>query len=354
MTRSLQRSSPTYVLNLAEVGKARRVDKAALGMSRRYKRAHMPDLLHNVLQSLILHRTKSGRKIHNSEMGNTQSIGSGIGDIFWPDNPNRRNRAFQLQNDCQRAIEEFDNLKTKYLSTNNVISDIVTTISGVAIVAGAGTIGLLVLVGIMSGPVGWAALGTIVTIAAFVGAVVLLWGIIEGFIERSACSAFSANEALLIVPPELFFLDEDLAKHPDKFAKQYQSVFQQQADRANAKYVAEELAQLDQYRHAWTNEDPNLNINFMMRMTTKPVQQEMKPTEGNRHSFNAQIATQDGHNVREQCVIEDINTKESWVMKAEVSPGQKDQRTVALQDVLFTLSKLGSKAAVLKNCKLSF
>ncbi|KAI0452154.1 hypothetical protein F5B21DRAFT_527280 [Xylaria acuta] len=348
-------------------------------------------------------------------MGNTQSIGSGIGDIFWPDNPNRRNRAFQLQDDCQRAIEEFNNLKAKYdkdvvrvkdimdkylqehgfssvqhldqavqnvlkgeelqkwqdlkkaLSTNNIISDIVTTISGLAIVAGAGTVGLLVLVGAMSGPVGWAALGTVATIAAIVGAVVLkLRDAIhnlfdkrqEVYVQLRTLQAFS----WWIAKFELFFLDEDLAKHPDKFAKQYQSVFQQQADEAKAKAVAEELAQLDRDRHAWTNEDPNPNINSTMRTTTEPVQREPKPMrqfiltdqEDNRYSFDAQIVTQDGHNAREQCVIEDVNTKESWIMKAEVSADQKDQRTIALQDVLFILSKVGDTAVVLENCKLSF
>ncbi|KAI1741092.1 hypothetical protein F4680DRAFT_80515 [Xylaria scruposa] len=276
-------------------------------------------------------------------MGNTQSIGSGIGDIFYPDNPNRRNRAFQLENDCRRAIDEFNNLKAKYdrdavrvrdimdkylqehgfssvqhldqtvqnvlqggelqkwqdlkkaLGTNNIISDIVTTISGVAIVAGAGTIGLLVLVGVMSGPVGWAALGTVATIAAAIGAIVLVWGIIEGSIERAKLRDaindlfYKRQEvyvqlrtlqaySLWIAKFELFFLDEYLSKHPEIFAKQYQKVFQEEADRAKGKPVAEELSQLDQYRHAWTNEDPNLNFNFMMRMTNEPAQQELKPT----------------------------------------------------------------------------
>ena len=46
-------------------------------------------------------------------MGNTQSVGSGIGDVFWADNPNRRSRAFQLQGDCQRAIDEFNKIKSR-------------------------------------------------------------------------------------------------------------------------------------------------------------------------------------------------------------------------------------------------
>lgn len=73
------------------------------------------------------------------------------------------------------------------LSTNNIniISDLVVTVSGIATVGGAAVIGGLVLAGIMAGPAGWAALGTVATIAAIVGGIVLVWGIIEGGIERS-------------------------------------------------------------------------------------------------------------------------------------------------------------------------
>ncbi|KAI0555815.1 hypothetical protein F4679DRAFT_577937 [Xylaria curta] len=243
------------------------------------------------------------------------------------------------------------------LSTNNIISDIVTTISGVAIVPGTGTIGLLVLVGVKSGPIGCAALGTVATIAGTIGnreplslsssnAINdLFHKRQEVYVQLRTLQVYSSWIARF----ELFFLDEDLAKSPDNFAKQYQSVFQQEANQTKGKPVAEELVQLDQYRHAWTNEDPNLSFNSMMRMTTEPRQFILTDQEDNRHSFDARIATQDSHNAREQCVIEDINTKESWIMKAEVSVDQKDQQTVALH-----LSKVGDTAVVLEGCKLSF
>lgn len=46
-------------------------------------------------------------------MGNNQSVGSGIGDLFYPDNPNRRDRCFQLERDCRNAIDEFNNTKAQ-------------------------------------------------------------------------------------------------------------------------------------------------------------------------------------------------------------------------------------------------
>jgi hypothetical protein len=70
---------------------------------------------------------------------------------------------------------------------------LVLAISGIGVVLGAGVIGTLVLAGIVAGPAGWAALGVVATIAAALGAIVLVWGVIEGAIERDVSISFPST-----------------------------------------------------------------------------------------------------------------------------------------------------------------
>lgn len=58
------------------------------------------------------------------------------------------------------------------------------TVSGIAMVGGAAGIGALVLAGVMSGPVGWAALGTLGAVVAVISVITVIGAIIESGKER--------------------------------------------------------------------------------------------------------------------------------------------------------------------------
>ncbi|KAI3399763.1 hypothetical protein diail_5831 [Diaporthe ilicicola] len=318
-------------------------------------------------------------------MGNGQSVGSGIGDIFWPDNPHRRDRAFQLERDCRNAIDEFNTTKAQYdkdvsrvkllmdkylkehgfdsveqldshvqvilngkelenwrklkasLSANNFISDLVLAVSGIGVVLGAAGIGALVLAGVMAGPVGWAALGVVAEIAAVVGSIVIIWGVIEGGIERDRLREtigvlFTKREELYcqlrtlqaykswVASFETFFLDEDLKKKPQMFVDRYQKQFEEDTARAKSSAVRLELSQLDKRRESWTNEDPSITIS-MMSVSAVDVASEMPKGE-------------------------------KWTMTAEVTRGMEDKKKFSLSDVAFRLvnANLGGQQ-VLEHCK---
>ncbi|KAM7188341.1 hypothetical protein V8F33_010681 [Rhypophila sp. PSN 637] len=383
-------------------------------------------------------------------MGNSQSIGSGIGDIFWPDNPHRRDRAFELERDCRNAIDEFNNLKTQYdkdtarvkevmdkylkdhgfdsvahldghvqgvlegkeledwknlktayvpltersvgfeiqtfLSANNFISDLVLTITGLGFVAGAGIIGGLVLFGVMSGPVGWAALGTVGAIAAVIGGIVIIWGVIEGGIERSQLRdtisvLFTKREEVYcqlrtlqaykswIAAFEMFFLDEDLKNKPQLFANRYQDQFKADAARAHPSAVRKEMEDMDKRRQSWTTEDPHGNntvsmlvMNLAAGVDTAPETPEVGSIDtfkrkivvteasGIEHEFHARILEQVG---RHKCTFQVENTDEKWEMTAETEIDVEKARKVSLTDVRFRLVRLGVEVKVLEHCRMT-
>jgi len=62
---------------------------------------------------------------------------------------------------------------------------------------GGVAIGGLVFAGIMSGPVGWAAMGEIAGIAGVIAAIVIVWAVIEGAEERDVSSqSFKGDRCL--------------------------------------------------------------------------------------------------------------------------------------------------------------
>ncbi|OBS29566.1 hypothetical protein FPOA_03504 [Fusarium poae] len=356
-------------------------------------------------------------------MGNSQSVGSGIGDLFWPDNPHRRDRAFQLERDCRNAIDLFNTTKTQYdadvirvkdlmdkylkdhgfdsiaqldshvqgvlhgeelqkwhdlkvaLSANNFISDLVLAISGIGVVLGAGVIGTLVLAGIVAGPAGWAALGVVATIAAALGAIVLVWGVIEGAIERDRLrdainDLFTKRQEIYcqlrtlqaykswVAAFEIFFLDEDLKKKPDLFARRYQSQFEEDVARAKGSAVEKELRDLGRRRESWTNEDPYTAATVMLMMDEGVTAKESEmPTRNivfsdeaqRQYSFPAQILEQYG---RYECKFKTLDTGDVWTALVQGAQELKDRMVINLSEVRFRLVKEGSDGQVLENCKV--
>lgn len=46
-------------------------------------------------------------------MGNSSSVGSSISDLFYPDNPERRERCQELKNDINSICLEFKHLQAR-------------------------------------------------------------------------------------------------------------------------------------------------------------------------------------------------------------------------------------------------
>lgn len=65
-----------------------------------------------------------------------------------------------------------------------MVVDAIMSISGVAFAAGGVTIGALVLFSIISGPVGWAILGSLALATTAIAAIGLIIALIDSFTER--------------------------------------------------------------------------------------------------------------------------------------------------------------------------
>lgn len=182
-------------------------------------------------------------------MGNSSSVGSSISDLFYPDNPERRERCQELKNDINSICLEFKHLQarvedqekemeekvtkllhahgypsvkeleekieqvlardelkkwkdmTKELSRDHGIQSWILAISGLATLATGVVIGGLVLFGVIAGAAGIAAIGVIAPILAALAIFGLVWGAISGAQERAELKeairklAFSRVEA---------------------------------------------------------------------------------------------------------------------------------------------------------------
>ncbi|KAG8677684.1 hypothetical protein FPOAC1_003711 [Fusarium poae] len=271
-------------------------------------------------------------------------------------------------------------------------NDLVLAISGIGVVLGAGVIGTLVLAGIVAGPAGWAALGVVATIAAALGAIVLVWGVIEGAIERDVSISFPSTPRIetygqqrlrdaindlftkrqetycqlrtlqayksWVAAFEIFFLDEDLKKKPDLFARRYQSQFEEDVARAKGSAVEKELRDLDKRRESWTNEDPYTAATVMLMMdqgamvkdSEMPTRNIIFSDEAQRqYSFPAQILEQYG---RYECKFKTLDTGDVWTALVQGAQELKDKMVVNLGEVRFRLVKEGSDGQVLENCKV--
>ncbi|KAH0611876.1 uncharacterized protein H6S33_011141 [Morchella sextelata] len=182
-------------------------------------------------------------------MGNSHSVGSGISDLFYPDNPSRRGRCQELKNDITLICAEFKELQarveeqekrmdvkvtellhahgyssfaeleakieqvlandelakwkemTKELSRDHGIQSWILTISGLGAVATGVVLGGLVAFGVIAGTVAIAASEVILPVLALMAVVALVWGAIAGAKERAELQeaikkmAFSRVEA---------------------------------------------------------------------------------------------------------------------------------------------------------------
>jgi hypothetical protein len=77
------------------------------------------------------------------------------------------------------ARKDWDTLRHT-IDVTNTIERAIHTISGLASIAGAGSIGALVLVGAISGPAGWAAIGGIGTATAVVAVLTVVSSVVVG------------------------------------------------------------------------------------------------------------------------------------------------------------------------------
>ncbi|KAG8528390.1 uncharacterized protein KY384_007308 [Bacidia gigantensis] len=166
-------------------------------------------------------------------MGNSpSSIGTSIGDTFYPSNPDRRNRAQQLQRDVEMYVSRFNEEKQKLdslepavrqrierylsqhgyqtlqqlidkndatlkgdameswkqlkasLSTEHFIDQLILTVTGLTAAATGVVVGGLVLFGVMSGPVGWAIFAGVGEIMGFLAVAAVFMAVIEAAKER--------------------------------------------------------------------------------------------------------------------------------------------------------------------------
>ncbi|PFH49035.1 hypothetical protein AMATHDRAFT_5287 [Amanita thiersii Skay4041] len=248
--------------------------------------------------------------------------GSKMSDLFYPDNPNRRARASQLKEDVEFFCNQFDEVKKKrddlltkikpkvnalmkkygYNTTDELDKAVTNILKGEALeeykkvkkqmegvdeaiaavfqitsVIGVATgifLGVVVVLGIMTGGAALAALGAVAGILAMVSTAAILFSVFEGAQERAnmqkaisdlsfeRVKARSCYEAMNALANWLYsiklWLDEPLISNNEKLMrKKLEGDFATDYNKSKRTPVVKFLEKYDQDRGAWTNEDPD-------------------------------------------------------------------------------------------------
>jgi len=253
-------------------------------------------------------------------MGNNIST---VGDLFFPDNPNRRCRAQELQQQILTFGEEFkelqatrenklNNIRSKLdglmrskgfetsqqledsvkgilngeelaryarlknlLDLNDKVQGIIWDLSGIAGLASGIILGVGVLAGLMTGGAALAALGVVGEVLAIVAIIVVVFGVIEGAIERSKLrdainelwpqrvKIKQAVEQMRVIVQwvdaiEVWLDHSDIidTKTLDALLDGSGAGFEPQYRSWTIDHTCDMLAGMDRANGSWTNEDP--------------------------------------------------------------------------------------------------
>jgi len=260
-------------------------------------------------------------------MGN----GNSIGDLFFPDNPNRRDRAQQLHDDTQSYCTEFQQMKQRKEDITNRIAakladllrrlgyntmqdldnkiqqvltgpelanfqrlisqlnkaitfenDVFTLMSIVGAAGGIIALGAVALT-IVTGPVALGALALMGEVLAIVAAILVVFSIIEAAIARDELrdainelfpqriKARQAEEQMRVILNWVSSIEIWLNSgsiDTNTLASLLKGTLQHDYDVWTAQHTYDVLHQFDVSRGSWTNEDPSFNPGqIKMRLT---------------------------------------------------------------------------------------
>ncbi|RYP21599.1 hypothetical protein DL766_007901 [Monosporascus sp. MC13-8B] len=258
---------------------------------------------------------------------------SSIGDLFFPDNPNRRRRAEELRNQINAYGEEFkqlarfreqklsvirdkldalmaskgftttsqleehvrstldssqlasyDNLKNM-LDLNDKVQGIIWDLVSIVGAASGIILGAAAIVGIVTGGAALAALGVVGEILAVVAVIVIVFGVIEGAIERDKlrdainqlwlqrAKTKQALEQMRVVVNWVDALDVWLnnpaTDNPTTLDALLNGTFEPEYRSWTMDRVFDVLGEMDRRNGSWTDEDPGRPMAFVA-MTITP------------------------------------------------------------------------------------
>ncbi|KAM5352960.1 hypothetical protein ACJ41O_005682 [Fusarium nematophilum] len=247
------------------------------------------------------------------------AVGQGIGDTFYYDNPNRRDRVEELRNDINTFKAEFDSLKEKAdeivadlqpkvdkllrdngfesaddmdqkmkhrldpealkkwedLNRDIAIENMIFTITGILTVAVGVISGILIVFGVITVATGGLALEALGVVGMVLGAVVVILAAVDASKERDklrdainqlAFARVDAKQGLeqmrsyyAFVEQFNSFVDNELmGQHSEWFNDYSNHGYEKSLQLAVRPNIIKALKELDAVRGSWRNEDPDV------------------------------------------------------------------------------------------------